>query len=207
MGTSPSVVISPSAPCGYESKEMKRLALHELLDYVANNDKSSQAMFQKLSRCSARTFSVPYRLHNPQGEALTLRRRTSSLKLHGRNIQVVLGLPVIGKVNRKRGDVSQRSGGYFEADGPAEFAKVRSRSSTIGKSVASRIFKSPNNNAEAREKPEKTMESSAEQAGRSKANGSILPTGPASPSRTKVTPLRADDVDPITEEPDRGWIL
>ncbi|KAG4030192.1 hypothetical protein MFRU_013g02110 [Monilinia fructicola] len=57
------------------------------------------------------------------------------------------------------------------------------------------------NNAEAREQArENKWKALAEQAGRSKANGSILPTGPASPSRTKVTPLRADDVDPITEE-------
>ncbi|KAF5870753.1 putative serine threonine protein phosphatase 2a protein [Botrytis fragariae] len=57
------------------------------------------------------------------------------------------------------------------------------------------------NNAEAREQARgnkwKALE---EQAGRSKTNGAALPTGPASPSRTKTTPLRADDVDPMTED-------
>lgn len=57
------------------------------------------------------------------------------------------------------------------------------------------------NNAEAREQArEDKWKALAEQAGRSKTNGAVPPAGPASPSRTKVTPLRTDDVDPITED-------
>ncbi|ESZ94359.1 serine/threonine-protein phosphatase 2a [Sclerotinia borealis F-4128] len=57
------------------------------------------------------------------------------------------------------------------------------------------------NNAEARELArENKWKALAEQAGRSKTNGSVLPTGPASPSRTKATSLRVDEVDPITDD-------
>lgn len=57
------------------------------------------------------------------------------------------------------------------------------------------------NNAEAREQARANKwKALAEQAGRSKTNGVVLPTGPASPSRTKGTPLRGDDVDPMTED-------
>jgi serine/threonine-protein phosphatase 2A regulatory subunit B' len=57
------------------------------------------------------------------------------------------------------------------------------------------------NNAEAREQArENKWKALTEQAGRTKTNGSVLPTGPTSPSRAKATPLRVDDVDPITED-------
>jgi len=54
------------------------------------------------------------------------------------------------------------------------------------------------NNAEAREQTrENKWKALAEQAGRSKTNGA----GPLSPSRNKpTTPLRMDEVDPITED-------
>ncbi|QSZ32891.1 hypothetical protein DSL72_002472 [Monilinia vaccinii-corymbosi] len=57
------------------------------------------------------------------------------------------------------------------------------------------------NNAEAREKArENKWKVLVEQAGKSKANGSVLPSGPASPSQTIGSPLQADDVDPMTED-------
>lgn len=59
------------------------------------------------------------------------------------------------------------------------------------------------NNAEAREQTrENKWKALAEQASRTKANGSARPSGPiSSPSRTKIAaPLRIDEVDPVTED-------
>ena len=58
------------------------------------------------------------------------------------------------------------------------------------------------NNAEAREQTrENKWKALADQAKRSKTNGSVRPVGPvSSPSRTKGSALRIDEVDPITED-------
>ncbi|PQE29741.1 phosphatase 2A regulatory B subunit protein [Rutstroemia sp. NJR-2017a WRK4] len=54
------------------------------------------------------------------------------------------------------------------------------------------------NNAEAREQArENKWKALAEQAGRGKANGSVLPI---SPNRNKATPIRADEEDPTADE-------
>src|SRR4051812_23880130 len=54
------------------------------------------------------------------------------------------------------------------------------------------------NNAEAREQArENKWKALAEQAGRGKTNGSVLPI---SPNRNKATPLRTDDEDPTADE-------
>ena len=58
------------------------------------------------------------------------------------------------------------------------------------------------NNAEARElNRENKWKALAEQAKRHKTNGTVRPPGPkSSPSKSKITPLRPDDVDPMTED-------
>jgi serine/threonine-protein phosphatase 2A regulatory subunit B' len=58
------------------------------------------------------------------------------------------------------------------------------------------------NNAEARELTrEKKWKALEEQAKRSKTNGAVRPAGPiSSPSRSKGSSLRIDEVDPITED-------
>ncbi|RAL66380.1 hypothetical protein DID88_006073 [Monilinia fructigena] len=253
------------ASADMKSKEIKRLALHELLDYVANNRQViTEAMYPKVVEMFSKNLFRPIPPPmNPQGEAFDPEEDEPVLEVAWPHIQVVYEFFLrfiesqdfntnIAKAFIDHSFVLQLLE-LFDSEDPRErdflkttlhriygkFLNLRSDNVEIILPImfaplyenskghwnrtihgmvynAMKLFMEINpqlfddcshdytehqNNAEAREKArENKWKALAEQAGRSKANGSILPTGSASPSRTKVTPLRADDIDPITED-------